>query len=113
MVNIVKEAARRIALVDIFEELNKDGYKPASFIRAATRATIRIMGDLELALVTRYVVNVQSEDSARYMALGAVGMATAYLMDYLVFDQFWPKVTAFDKKMEGFYNSKDKKNDSQ
>lgn len=97
--------------MDIFEELKKDGYKPAPLIRAATRATIRIMGDLELAVVTRYAVNVQSEDSARYIALGVVGMATAYLMDYLVFDQFWPKVNTFDKKMDESYNRKDKKND--
>lgn len=104
----VTETARRIALVDIFEELKKDGYKPAPLIRAATRATIRIMGDLELAVVTSYAINVHAEDTAKYMVLGIVGMTAAYLMDYLVFDQFWPNVTNFDKKMNEWYKHKEK-----
>lgn len=111
MVNFVKEIARRITLIDIFEEFKKDDYKPAPLVRAATRATIRIMGDLELALATTYAVKVQSEDSVRYLVLGSVGMAAAYFMDYLVFNQFWPKVASFDKKMEEFYKHKEKKDD--
>ncbi len=109
---MAKEAARRIALMDILEELKKDGYKPAPLVRAATRATIRIMGDLELALVTTYAVTTQAENTAKYMALGALGMAGAYVMDYLLFDQFWPKVAAFDKKMEKYYKRVEKEDES-
>lgn len=113
MVNALKEAARRIAFVDIFEELKKDGYKPAPIIRTATRATIRIMGDLEAALATTYVINDQPEDSIKYVALGVVGMAAAYFMDYLVFDQLWPKVADFDKRMKEYYKLKEKEDDPQ
>lgn len=112
MLNVVKETARRIALIDIFEELKKDGYKPAPLVRAATRTTLRIMGDLELAFGTTAAANVYLEDSVGYIVLGTVGMAAAYFMDYLVFDQLSTKVTDFDKRMEKYYKYKEKEDDS-
>ncbi|MEK6853428.1 MAG: hypothetical protein AABX64_01975 [Nanoarchaeota archaeon] len=98
MAKVLNEIGRRIALTDILADLEKDGYKPASLLRFAARAAWRVMGDLEAATVSAYLITVQPDDALRYGLIGAGGMMGAYLADYLIFEQLLPKINALGKK---------------
>ncbi len=98
MAKVLNEIGRRIALTDILAELENGGYKPASLLRFAARTAWRVMGDLEAATVSAYLITVQPDDALRYGLIGAGGLMGAYLADYLIFEQLQPKINASGKK---------------
>ena len=103
---VIKEAVRRLTLYDLVEdtELAYDKYKkeniPAATIfqgiRNLWRASIRLSGDFIFGLGLYGVL--EADMSSGYLLYGAGGLATAYIVDHLLFEKYLPSQVKKDKK---------------
>ena len=102
---LINELGRRVTLTDLVEDntetnklIDKAGYKFPLWhkitygARTGTRACLRIIGDLELIFVGMYAPSIDPEHAPEYILGGALGFATFYFLDYLLYD----KINLFD-----------------
>ncbi|MFC1752753.1 hypothetical protein ACFL96_05090 [Thermoproteota archaeon] len=97
--DLLKEAGRRVTLVDIVEDNTKTNelidridcdhrwfHKMCYAARTGTRACLRVVGDMQMAFFG-YAAYIDPDRTPEYILSGVIGFATFYFLDHFAYDK--------------------------
>ena len=104
MTDLAKEALRRVTLYDLVEESSyfykglkevdleeyvRVSHKSSYLVRNVCRALFRFIGDGWMA-ISVYTAIEEPEYCATSLAAGTVGLLSAYFIEHVIYDRFFP-----------------------